>query len=190
MASNLDLDALRTLTAIAESGTYARAADQVHRTQAAVSMQMKRLEDTVQRPLFTRDGRQNRLTLDGERLLDYARRMVRLNDEAVATFTRPELTGVVRLGTPDDFARLGDQAQDAWILIATPVLTDAIGLGGLFAEYGAAAATEPLAFEAGAAGIHTMNFGMPPALIDEFLLQIRDRATAARSRAGVALPVV
>ena len=61
------------------------------------------------------------------------------------------------LGTPDDFARLGDDAKDAWILIATPVLDDAIGLGGLFAEYGAAAATEPLAFEAGAAGIVFMS---------------------------------
>ena len=61
------------------------------------------------------------------------------------------------LGTPDDFARLGDKAQDAWVLIATPVLTDTIGLAGLFAEYGAAAATESLAFEAGAAGIVFMS---------------------------------
>lgn len=61
------------------------------------------------------------------------------------------------LGTPDDFARLGDNAKDAWILIATPVLDDAIGLGGLFAEYGTAAATEPLAFEAGAAGVVFMS---------------------------------
>lgn len=104
MIANLDIDLLKTFIAIAEQGSFTRAADEVHKTQSAVSMQMKRLEDIVQRPLFDRDGRQNKLTLDGERLLDYARRITRLNDEAVATFTRPELTGSIRLGTPDDYA--------------------------------------------------------------------------------------
>ncbi len=104
MIANLDIDLLKTFIAIAEQGSFTRAADEVNKTQSAVSMQMKRLEDVVQRPLFDRDGRQNRLTADGDRLLDYARRLVRLNDEAVATFTRPELTGAVRLGTPDDYA--------------------------------------------------------------------------------------
>ena len=60
-------------------------------------------------------------------------------------------------GTPDDHARLGKSAKDAWILIETPVLDDVVGLGGLFTEYGAAAATERLAFEAGAAGIVFMS---------------------------------
>ncbi len=104
MIANLDIDLLKTFIAIAEQGSFTKAADEVNKTQSAVSMQMKRLEDVVQRPLFDRHGRQNRLTADGERLLDYARRMTRLNDEAVATFTRPELTGSVRLGTPDDYA--------------------------------------------------------------------------------------
>ena len=104
MIPNLDIDLLKTFIAIAEQGSFTRAAGEVNKTQSAVSMQMKRLEDIVQRPLFDRDGRQNRLTPDGGRLLDYARRLTRLNDEAVATFTRPELTGTVRLGTPDDYA--------------------------------------------------------------------------------------
>ena len=104
MIANLDIDLLKTFIAIAEQGSFTRAAEEVHKTQSAVSMQMKRLEDVVQRPLFDRDGRQNKLTADGERLLDYARRLAKLNDEAVATFTRPELTGTVRLGTPDDYA--------------------------------------------------------------------------------------
>lgn len=104
MIANLDIDLLKTFIAIADQGNFTRAADEVNKTQSAVSMQMRRLEDVLQRPLFARDGRQNRLTADGERLLDYARRMARLNDEAVVTFTRPELTGVVRLGTPDDYA--------------------------------------------------------------------------------------
>ena len=61
------------------------------------------------------------------------------------------------LGTADDFARLGDDAKDAWVLIATPMLDDVVGLGGLFAEYSVAAAAESLAFEAGAAGIVFMS---------------------------------
>jgi DNA-binding transcriptional LysR family regulator len=67
-------------------------------------MQMKRLEDVLGRPLFARDGRASRFTADGERLIEYARRMVAMNDEAVSAFTRPELTGTVRFGTPDDYA--------------------------------------------------------------------------------------
>jgi DNA-binding transcriptional LysR family regulator len=104
MIPNLDLDLLKTFIAIADTGSFTRAADDIGRTQSAVSMQIKRLEDIVSRPVFVRDGRQNRLTIDGEKLLDYARRMVKLNDEAVMAFTRPELTGTVRLGTPDDYA--------------------------------------------------------------------------------------
>ncbi len=104
MIPNLDLDLLKTFIAIADTGSFTRAADDVGRTQSAVSMQIKRLEEVVSRPIFQRDGRQNRLTIDGEKLLDYARRMVKLNDEAVMAFTKPELTGTVRFGTPDDYA--------------------------------------------------------------------------------------
>ncbi len=104
MYPNLDVDLLKTFIAIAETGSFTRAAEEVHKTQGAVSMQMKRLEDILGRALFVREGRQSRLTPDGERLLDFARRIVRLNDEAVVTFARPELSGVVRFGVPDDYA--------------------------------------------------------------------------------------
>src|SRR5205814_8848703 len=104
MIPNLDIDLLKTFLAIADTGNFTRAAEEVHKTQSAVSMQMKRLEELVGRPLFVRDGRQSRFTADGERLIEYARRIVNLNDEAVAAFTKPELTGTLRLGTPDDYA--------------------------------------------------------------------------------------
>jgi DNA-binding transcriptional LysR family regulator len=104
MIPNLDIDLLKTFIAIAETGGFTRAADEVHKTQGAVSMQMKRLEDILGRPVFLREGRQNKLTVDGQRLLDFARRIVRLNDEAVITFAKPELTGIVRFGVPDDYA--------------------------------------------------------------------------------------
>jgi DNA-binding transcriptional LysR family regulator len=104
MIPNLDVDLLKTFLAIADSGSFTRAAEEVNKTQSAVSMQMKRLEELVGRPLFARDGRQSRFTADGERLIEYARRIVSLNDEAVAAFTKPELTGTLRFGTPDDYA--------------------------------------------------------------------------------------
>ena len=100
----IDIDQLRTFIAIAETGSFTKAADIVHKTQSAVSMQMKRLEERLDKPIFARDGRASKLTEDGERLLDYARRIVKLNLEALAAFAGPELTGSVRLGVPDDYA--------------------------------------------------------------------------------------
>lgn len=104
MIPNLDIDLMKTFLAIADTGSFTRAAEDVHKTQSAVSMQMKRLEELLGRPLFSRDGRAIRFTPDGERLIEYARRMVAINDEAVSAFTRPELTGTVRFGTPEDYA--------------------------------------------------------------------------------------
>ena len=100
----LDIDQLRTFVAIADTGSFTRAAEIVHKTQSAVSMQMKRLEDRVGKAIFERDGRLSKLTEDGERLLDYARRIVRLNAECIASFNESELVGRVRLGVPDDYA--------------------------------------------------------------------------------------
>src|SRR5437868_1715518 len=69
MNSLLDVDQLRTFLAIVETGSFTRAAEIVHKTQSAVSMQMKRLEERLERPIFARDGRASKLTEDGERLL-------------------------------------------------------------------------------------------------------------------------
>ena len=89
MIPNLDIDLLKTFLAISDAGSFTRAAEEVNKTQSAVSMQMKRLEELLGRPLFARDGRASRFTPDGERLVEYARRLVSLNDEAVSTFRRP-----------------------------------------------------------------------------------------------------
>src|SRR5437016_12535836 len=104
MTALLDVDQLRTFIAIVETGSFTRAAEVVHKTQSAVSMQMKRLEERLDRPIFARDGRSSKLTEDGERLLDYARRIVKLNVEALTAFSEAELSGRVRLGGPDDYA--------------------------------------------------------------------------------------
>lgn len=98
----LDAEVLRTFVAIAESGSFTRAARQVFRTPSALSMQIKRLEETLGKTLFVRDARQVRLTSEGEVLLGYGRRLLKLNEEAVIQFLSPALEGTVRFGTPDD----------------------------------------------------------------------------------------
>lgn len=99
-----DAEHLKAFIAIADTGSFTKAADVIHKTQSAVSMQMKRLEERIGKPIFERDGRASKLTDDGERLLDYARRIIRLNLEAVGSFSNAELEGRVRLGIPDDYA--------------------------------------------------------------------------------------
>ncbi|OLP54572.1 LysR family transcriptional regulator [Rhizobium rhizosphaerae] len=104
MAAPLDLDQLQTFVAIADTGSFTKAADRVFKTQSAVSMQMRRLEERIGKQLFAKDGRGNRLTAEGEKLLNYARRLIRLNNEAVASFDDNRLEGTLRIGTPDDYA--------------------------------------------------------------------------------------
>jgi DNA-binding transcriptional LysR family regulator len=101
---SIDSELLRTFVAIADNGGFTRAAEMVNRTQSAVSMQMKRLEeDVVQRPLFQRDGRQLSLTAEGQVLLGYARRILKLHSEVMNTLREPHMVGSVRIGTPDDY---------------------------------------------------------------------------------------
>lgn len=104
MKPPLDLDQLQTFVSIADMGSFTRAAGEVHRTQSAVSMQMRRLEEQIGKPLFEKEGRTNRLTEHGEKLLAYARRLIRLNRETLAAFDDSGLKGHVRIGTPDDYA--------------------------------------------------------------------------------------
>lgn len=100
----LDTDQLRTFVTIAETGSFSRAAEIVLRTPSAISMQIKKLEETLGRRFFERTGRGVTLTGDGEELLAYGRRILKLSEEAVSHFMAPELRGRVRIGTPDDFA--------------------------------------------------------------------------------------
>jgi DNA-binding transcriptional LysR family regulator len=76
----------------------------INRTQSAVSMQMKRLEeDVLHKPLFNREGRQVSLTAEGQILLGYARRILKLHSEVLTTLREPHMVGTVRIGTPDDY---------------------------------------------------------------------------------------
>ncbi|MEL7301355.1 MAG: LysR substrate-binding domain-containing protein [Pseudomonadota bacterium] len=101
---SIDLDLLKTFAAIADTGNFSAAATRVHRTPSAVSMQVKKMEETLDRPLFLRDSRSVRLTEEGERVLQHARRMIALDLDFRAQFDPAALKGVVTLGVPDDVA--------------------------------------------------------------------------------------
>lgn len=104
MSGTLEIDLLRTFVAFADTGSFTGAAGLVNRTQSAVSMQMRRLEDMTGKALFEKAGRQLTLTADGMTLLGYARRILALHDEAITRIAEPEIAGTVRVGTPDDYA--------------------------------------------------------------------------------------
>ena len=100
----LDTDQLRSFLAIVDTGSFTRAAERVHKTQSAVSMHVRRLEERLGRNLFDKLGRGVRLSEDGEKLVDYARRMLQIEASAVAAISNKGLSGHVRLGIPDDYA--------------------------------------------------------------------------------------
>src|SRR5215472_12123853 len=100
---SLDVSLLRTLVAVERHGTFARAADHIGRSESAVSLQLKRLEILIGKPLFHRAGRGMTLTEAGHTLLGYAKRMIELNDEALTASSGNTIEGVVRLGVPADF---------------------------------------------------------------------------------------
>lgn len=104
MPLDLDLTLLRSFIAVVEQQSITAAARYVGRTQSAVSQQLQRLEDVVGRPLLSRCGRSIVLTPDGELLLQYARAMLQLNDEAHSRLAASEIKGHVRFGMPDLYA--------------------------------------------------------------------------------------
>ena len=104
MAVNLPTDLLRSFAAIVDSGSMLRATERVFVTQSALSLQMKRLEETLQASLFRRDGRRLSLTPAGETLLGYTREILSTNDRAVAALTGDVLPGPARVGLVQDFA--------------------------------------------------------------------------------------
>ena len=99
----LDMEFLRTFVTISDLGNFSKAAKKVHRTPSAVSMQVKKLEEVLNCSLFKRDARSVTLTQEGELLLGYARRILMMNNEVLSKLLVPEMTGTVRLGSPEDY---------------------------------------------------------------------------------------
>lgn len=102
MVRNLDLTALRSFVTVAETGGVTKAAGQLHLTQSAVSMQLKRLEESLGLALMDRSGRGIGLTQQGELLLSYAKRLMALNDEAWGRLTSDDFEDEIVLGVPHD----------------------------------------------------------------------------------------
>lgn len=101
---DLDIHLLRAFVAVAELGSFTRAAIELNRTQSAVSMQVRRLEQVLGKVLLVRNSRRIRVTDTGRIVLTYAKRIIRVNDEALSEIGEPEVQGMVRLGIPDDYA--------------------------------------------------------------------------------------
>lgn len=99
----LDHRLLQTFVAIAESGSFHAASEAVHRTPSAVSMQIKKLEDQLRKPLFERSAHGVRLTQFGEVLLIHARRVLKTQEEALEALVRASAGETVALGIPEEF---------------------------------------------------------------------------------------
>ncbi|EBA12520.1 LysR family transcriptional regulator [Roseobacter sp. CCS2] len=143
MARNLDLTALRSFVTVSDAGGVTRAAGMLNLTQSAVSMQLKRLEESLDVSLLDRSARTIALTPAGEQLLGYARSMLKINDEALTRLTANEFEGELKLGVPHDiiypaipavlkrFAADFPRMQVRLISAPTRKLLDMFGRGGV-----------------------------------------------------------
>ncbi|MCA1491555.1 LysR family transcriptional regulator [Ensifer sp. NBAIM29] len=101
---NFQTDLLRTFVSVVDLGAFTKAGDALGRTQPAISLQIRRLEELVGAPIIKQVGRTLMLTSEGEMLLSYAREILRLNDEVASYFNRATISGVLRVGLPNDYA--------------------------------------------------------------------------------------
>jgi DNA-binding transcriptional LysR family regulator len=99
----LSTEYLRTFLAVSATRSFTRAGEQVNRSQSAVSVQIRRLEEEVGRPLFVRDGKTARLTPEGKLLVAHARDIVRHHDAAVLALSDARAEGIVRFGSPEHY---------------------------------------------------------------------------------------
>lgn len=103
-STDLQLDWLRCFVAVVDAGSLSAAAPLIHRSQSAVSMQIKKLESAIGHAVLLRGPRHLSLTPAGAELLGHARRLLEVHGEALAAVRGPVLSGRVRLGVPDDYA--------------------------------------------------------------------------------------
>ncbi|MES0883878.1 LysR substrate-binding domain-containing protein [Roseibium sp. SCP14] len=104
MKRDLEIELLRSFVAVAAHRNFTQAGQSVGRTQSAVSLQIKRLEEIAGKRLFERSRQSVSITHAGETLLVYAKRILSANDAALSHIQRPEAEGLVRIGAPDDYA--------------------------------------------------------------------------------------
>jgi DNA-binding transcriptional LysR family regulator len=141
MTRNIDTALLRAFVAVAETASMTRAGQLLNLTQAAISQQVKRLEDLFQAKLFLREKRTVRLTPEGERLVPLAERMLETNDQVWGAMTAPDFEGEVHVGVPHDivrafmppilksFNRAWPQVNVVIVPLSTPPLLAALAAG-------------------------------------------------------------
>jgi len=110
MVHALELTLLSTFIAIVETGSFGRAAERLGRSQSAVSMQMRRLEERLDRRLLARNAHSVSLTEDGHRLFPYAKSIVEMSEEARTLMSGPRLSGELKMGMPEWFTATRLQA--------------------------------------------------------------------------------
>ncbi len=206
--ASFDLDVLRTFVTGVELGSFAKAADRLGRSPSAVSLHLRRLEGQVGQPLLHKQGRRLVPTETGEVLLGYARRLLALNDEGLDAVRGEVLTGVVRLGLPQDFAdgvlptvlarfALAHPAVRAEVGVErSAVLRDGIEAGRFdLALFWEPAATSPVAcipmVWLGPRAGFRRDHGTPvPLVAFEPPCLFREAATAALDKAGIPWRIV
>ena len=101
---NLPMDLLRAFVSVAQLNSFTKAGEILGRSQPVVSLQIQRLEELIDEPLLTRNGKSLDLTDAGESLYDYANQILALNDLAISQITKSTISGRIRLGIPSEFA--------------------------------------------------------------------------------------
>ena len=139
----LDVESLRTFLAVVDHGGMTRAAEHLDLSQSAVSWKIKRLEARVGKPLLLRDGHSIRPSRDGHALLDDARQMVQIHDNAVCRLQCSDLTGHVKIGANEEvdagqmasvlgrFKQLHPGATIEFVVAHTEQLVSQVSAGGL-----------------------------------------------------------
>lgn len=142
ISEQIGLDLLRTYVSVCRQGSLSRVAAQTGRTQSALSMQMRRLEDLLDRQLFQRTGRGVVPTAEGELFLGYATRILALSEEAVARLRQTEISGSVRIGLAEEVATAALPAALGRLHRGYPdihldvVVEHSVALGQLWSEGG------------------------------------------------------
>lgn len=104
-SARIDSELLRTFLAVCDSGSISRGAERILRSQSAVSLQIKRLEELVGQPLFERHGRGVVPTAAGEALRPVAERVAALLDTTLAALRADGMAGRLAIGIPDEFGQ-------------------------------------------------------------------------------------
>lgn len=104
MSTNLPTELLRTLITVSDLGGYTKAAAALNRSQPAISLQMRRLEEIVGAKLIISNGKGLKFTEAGIKLAAYARQILHLNDDVMAQFKPDDVKGRIVIGLPTDYA--------------------------------------------------------------------------------------